>query len=280
MGVVVVHGGGPQADALAEKLGHRVRKVAGRRITDDDALEIAKMVYGGSINVEILAALKRHGTKGVGVSGVDGSLISVSRRPPTRISELGDTDTAAPDSEALVDFGHVGDIVAVDTALLELLLSQGYVPVVASLAADEDGHIYNVNADTIAQALSVALKVDRLVMVTNVPGILLDVTDPGSLVQTCAADDLKVLIESGAVSAGMVPKVQNCIRALRAGVRAVQILGGTVSEPRLLESLYQGGIGTLITGGGGSCAQSKQATGNEQANPVERPLGHLDRKSI
>src|SRR5215210_1520148 len=143
VGVVVVHGGGPQADNLAARLGHNVRKVAGRRVTDDDALEVAKMVYGGSINVELLAALKRHRASGVGLSGVDGGVVEVVRRPPVFVTNPG---TGA---QEWVDFGHVGDIASVDISLLELLLERGYVPVVASLAADLEGNIFNVNADTI-----------------------------------------------------------------------------------------------------------------------------------
>ena len=132
------------------------------------------MVYAGSTNVEILAALKRQGARGVGLSGVDGDLITVTRRPPTRMSNpTGGADT-------LVDFGHVGDIEAVDVALLDYLLAGGYIPVVASLAADAAGLLYNVNADTIAAALAVALRAEKLFLLTNVPGILRDPTDPAS----------------------------------------------------------------------------------------------------
>src|SRR5690242_19748103 len=153
--VVLVHGGGPQADALAKRLGHTVRKVAGRRVTDDDALEVAKMVYGGSINVELLGALKRHGAGGVGLSGVDADLITVARRPLTYLED------PATGTAEWVDFGHVGDVEKVDISLLDVLLGAGYVPVVASLAADAEGHIYNVNADTIATALAVALEASK-----------------------------------------------------------------------------------------------------------------------
>jgi acetylglutamate kinase len=239
--VVVVHGGGPQADALAQRLGHTVRKVAGRRVTDDNALEVAKMVYGGSTNVEILAALKRHGARGVGLSGVDADLITATRRPVTPVP---DPKTGV---EELVDFGHVGDVASVDTSVLDILLSSGFVPVVASLAADNEGLLYNVNADTIAQALAVALRADRLVLVTNVPGILLDVADPSSLVHACDTDQLAALVSTGAISGGMLPKVHNCTEALQAGVSAVQILDGTGHNPALLESLMGIGAGTLIT---------------------------------
>jgi acetylglutamate kinase len=242
VGVLVVHGGGPQADSLAQRLGHTVHKVAGRRITDDDALEVAKMVYAGSLNVELLAVLRRHGARGVGLSGVDATLITVTRRPITCV-----TDPKSGKGES-IDFGHVGEIASVDIGVLELLLNAGYVPVVASLAADAEGNVYNVNADTVAQALAVALRAERLVLVTDVPGILADPTDPGSLLQVCDPEKISALIEAGAISGGMLPKVHNSLEALRAGVVAVQILDGSLDHPPLLESLVGPGIGTLVVG--------------------------------
>ena len=246
--VVLVHGGGPQADTLAAKLGHTVRKVAGRRVTDDDALEVVKMVYGGSINTDLLAVLARHGARGVGLSGVDGGMVTVTRRPPTRITD------PATGAEQWVDFGHVGDIVSVDVSLLSLLLNGGYTPVIASLAADTEGNVYNVNADTIAQALATALQVSRLVLLSNVPGILADSTDPATLLPLCSISDLEALVRAGAISGGMLPKVQNCIDALSAGVRSVHILNGALNRPPLLESLQtdpDSGMrtGTLIVRG-------------------------------
>jgi acetylglutamate kinase len=244
--IVVVHGGGPQADTLADRLGHTVRKVAGRRVTDDDALEIAKMVYGGSINLEILAALVRHGARPVGLSGVDANMITVTRRPPVMMRD------PATGTEAMVDFGHVGDIEQVDLSLLDLLLDQGYVPVVASLAADPQGNIYNVNADTIAQALAVALQADRLVLVTNVPGIMLDPSDPETIIKECDTSRLHKLIAGGVISGGMLPKALNCIEAIEAGVKAVQILDGTGDKSLLLDSINGKGVGTVVVRGQGS----------------------------
>lgn len=241
--IVVVHGGGPQADALAEKLGHTVRKVAGRRITDDDALEVAKMVYGGSINAELLAALSRHGARAVGLSGIDGQLITVEKRPPVKMRD------PQKQAEEWVDFGHVGDVREVDIALLSLLLGNGYVPVVASLAADTQGHIYNVNADTIAQALAASLEADGLVLLTNVPGILRDVADPTSLVPRCTSVEIAQLVESGIIKGGMLPKVHNCIEALNRGVKQVTILDGTADRSYLAACLAGEGVGTIILPG-------------------------------
>jgi acetylglutamate kinase len=241
VGVIVVHGGGPQADALAKKLGHRVRKVAGRRVTDDDALEVAKMVYGGSINLELLAALRAAGALAVGLSGADGRLVTVTRRPPVLVC---DRHTG---TQEWVDFGHVGDIASVDVSLLDLLLGAGYVPVIASLAADEQGNLYNINADTVARTLAAALRSDRLYLLTNVPGILLDPADPGSLLPVCTREQAESLIGQGVISGGMLPKVQNCLQALADGVQQVQILDGTQERSLLLESLARTSpVGTLV----------------------------------
>jgi acetylglutamate kinase len=237
-----VHGGGPQADAVAERLGHRVRKVQGRRVTDDDALEVAKMVYGGSINIDLLAALKRHGARGVGVSGVDAGLIAVTRRPPRLVRD------PATGAEQWVDFGHVGDVQSVDVSLLELLLREGYVPVVASLATDAEGRLYNVNADTVATSLAVGLGAGRLYLVTNVPGILRDPSDPSTLIAECNQEEVEALVQAGVITGGMLPKVQNCTEAIKAGVPVVQIVDGTRDRSPLVESLTRGGVGTTISG--------------------------------
>ncbi|MDQ5826054.1 MAG: acetylglutamate kinase [Chloroflexota bacterium] len=238
--VVVVHGGGPQADALTQQLGHTVRKVQGRRVTDDAALEVIKMVYGGSINIEMLAALRASGARGVGLSGVDAGLITVTRRPPTLVR---DPQTG---SEELVDYGHVGDLASVDVAVLDLLLGAGYVPVVASLAADAQGNIYNINADTVATILAKALDAEGLYLVTNVPGILRDPSDRSSLIPVCTASEARTLIDGGIVSGGMLPKVQNCLSALRGGVKQVRILDGSKEESLLLQSLTTSGVGTVL----------------------------------
>ncbi|MEP6775853.1 MAG: acetylglutamate kinase [Chloroflexota bacterium] len=240
--IVVAHGGGPQADALAEKLGYVVRKVGGRRITDAGALEVAKMVYRGSANVELVAAIGKHGARAVGLSGVDAALIRAARRPPVANKD------GVTGVETLVDFGAVGDITAVNTSLLTLLLSKGYVPVLASLCADEQGNIYNVNADTVAQAVAVALGAGRLIMLTNVAGILRNQEDPLTRIPACNLAEVQALIADGTIAGGMLPKVQNCIEAISAGIPAVQIVDGT-ARPSLLRDATEGkSVGTVITG--------------------------------
>jgi acetylglutamate kinase len=189
----------------------------------------------------MVVALKRHGARGVGLSGADADLVTVTRRPPTVVR---DPERGA---EEWVDFGHVGDISRVDPALLDVLWQAGCVPVVACLAADSEGKLYNVNADTIAQALAVAVGATRLVLLTNVPGILLDLGDPGSLVASLDGAELAALVERGVIGGGMLPKAQNVLTALEQGVSAVQILDGTLEYPPLIESLTSGGAGTIIT---------------------------------
>ncbi len=241
IGIIVAHGGGPQADALAEKLGYGVRKVGGRRITDAGALEVAKMVYRGSTNVELVAAIGKHGARAVGLSGVDAGLIRASRRPPVAYRD------GVTGGETLVDFGAVGDITAVNTDLLTLLLERGYVPVLASLCADEQGSIYNVNADTVAQAVAVALGAGRLIMLTNVAGILRDYRDPTTRIPRCNLAEVRALIADGTIAGGMLPKVQNCIEAISAGIPAVQIVDGT-ARPSLLRDAAEGkSVGTILT---------------------------------
>jgi acetylglutamate kinase len=198
------------------------------------------MVYGGSINIEMLAALRASGARAVGLSGVDAGLITVTRRPPVMVRD------PRTGSEELVDYGHVGDLASVDVALLDMLLGAGYVPVVASLASDVQGNIYNINADTVATILAKALDAEGLYLVTNVPGILRDPSDRSSLVPTCTASEARALIDSGAISGGMLPKVQNCLSALRGGVKQVRILDGSKEESLLLQSLLRSGVGTVV----------------------------------
>jgi len=237
--VVVVHGGGPQASAASRRLGFEPRLVAGRRVTDDDALLVAKMVFAGELNVDVLSALRRHHVSAVGLSGVDAELVTARLRPPTP------TRTEAGDVE-VVDFGHVGDVAAVDPRILTTLLDARFVPVVASLAGDEEGRVYNVNADTLAEALAVALRAQKLLFLTGVPGVLRDRRDPATLVTFADADDLAALLASGALEAGMGPKVEACIRAARGGVERTHILDGRAPDSILCEVFTGAGCGTMI----------------------------------
>ena len=239
--LVVVHGGGPQASALSRRLGFEPRMVAGRRVTDDGALDVAKMVYAGKLNVELIAALRDHRVAAVGLSGVDAELITASRRPPVTVSDDGGTTRE-------VDYGHVGDIERVDPKVLLTLLEARMVPVVASLAGGHGGEVYNVNADTVAESLAVALGAQKLIFLTGAPGVLRDRTDASTLVTFADPDDLAGLMVNGALSGGMRPKVESCIRAATGGVERTHIIDGRVPDALLLEVFTGVGCGTMIVG--------------------------------
>jgi acetylglutamate kinase len=239
--LVVVHGGGPQATALSRRMGVEPTIVAGRRVTDDQALEIAKMVYAGTLNVAVLASLRAHQVEAVGISGVDADLIAARKRPPvTVVDDHGRTVT--------VDYGHVGDVERVNPAVLTTLLDGRFVPVVASLAGDDEGNVYNVNADTVAESIAIALRAQKLLYLTSVPGVLRDPKDPASLVAFADPDDLAELMASGALSGGMRPKVEACIRAATGGVERTHIIDGLAPDSILLEVFTGAGNGTMIVG--------------------------------
>jgi acetylglutamate kinase len=239
--LVVVHGGGPQASALSRRLGVEPQMIAGRRVTDDTALEVAKMVYGGLLNTDLIAALREHRLQAVGISGVDADLLTARRRPPVQVvDDAGTTRT--------VDYGHVGDIQRVDTHVLETLVQARCIPVVASLAGDDEGHIYNVNADSVAESIAVAMQAMKLIFMTGAPGVLRDRNDPSSLVTFADPDDLTSLMQSGALVGGMRPKVEACIRAATGGVERTHIIDGRAPDALLLEVFTGAGCGTMIVG--------------------------------
>ena len=239
--LVVVHGGGPQATALSRRLGQEPRIVAGRRVTDDAALEVAKMVYAGQLNTDLLAALRAHKVQAVGLSGVDADLLVAHRRPPVSVVD--------DDGRSIqVDYGNVGDIERVDPRILLTLMDARFVPVVASLAGDDDGAVYNVNADTVAESIAVALRAQKLIFLTGAPGVLRDRDDPSTLVTFADPDDLAGLMASGALSGGMRPKVEACIRAATSGVERTHIINGRAPDALLLEVFTGAGCGTMIVG--------------------------------
>jgi acetylglutamate kinase len=215
--------------------------INGRRVTDDSALEVAKMVYAGTINVNLLASLRSHEVQAVGLSGIDADLITAHQRPPVSIPVEG----GAPER---VDFGHVGDIDAVDPRIIHTLLEARFVPVVAGLAGDQEGRVYNVNADTVAETLAVALKAQKLIFLTGAPGILRDRNDPSTLVAFADIEELGAMIASGSIHGGMLPKVEACIRAAANGVERTHIIGGKGTDALLLELFTGSGCGTMIVG--------------------------------
>jgi len=236
----VVHGGGKQLTDLAEKMGIEQTIIAGRRVTDDDTLEMAKMIFAGKINTDILAALRHRGVQAVGLSGVDANIVHAERRPPKEIMDH------ATGESAQVDFGHVGDILEIDSALLTVLMDHGYLPVISSLGADSEGKVFNINADTIASEIAIQLKAEKLVLLTDVDGIYLRAGDPDTKLSRLSAAEAEELIKSGAATSGMIPKLQNIIQLLRRGVRSAHIINGNSRNSLLAEVFTDQGTGTMI----------------------------------
>lgn len=238
--VVLVHGGGPQATEMSKKLGLEPEIIAGRRVTDAKTLEVAKMVYAGSLNIDILSSCRAHHTPAVGISGVDGGLITAKKRPKGPIAP-------APGAEPIeVDFGFVGDIEKVNPRVILQLLDGGMTPVVSCLGSDAEGTILNINADSVAQAIAQSLSAEKLVIVTDTEGLLKDVANPGSLVSYADVEEIEGFKRSGALTGGMLPKVDACVKALKGGVKRTHIINGTKPGALLREIFTNAGCGTMI----------------------------------
>lgn len=235
--VVVVHGGGPQATDLQKKLGQTPTIIGGRRVTDQATLDVMKMTVAGKVNVDLCAALVRAGARPVGLHGASSCAVLATRRPPTVVAGGG------PDP---VDFGFVGDVAGVNDELLALLIGGGYVPVLACLAADRQGGLFNINADAVANQLAVRLDARALVLVTDVPGVLRDVSDPSSRIGKLTLADGRRAIEEGVVTKGMIPKLEESFAAIATGVNAVHIVG-RLAEGQLARAVNEpGSVGTVL----------------------------------
>jgi acetylglutamate kinase len=236
--IVLVHGGGPQATELSKRLGHEPTIVAGRRVTDDQALEVAKMVFAGKLNLELLAALEQKDVPGIGLTGSDAKTIVAKRRPRSRVE-------GSPDE---IDWGHVGDITRVNAELLGRIIEGGYVPVICSLATDGEGGILNVNADGVARHVATALRAEKLVLLTDRAGLLEDPNDASSVISYVDTDRIEKLKAEGRISGGMLPKIEACVGALQGGVRRTHIIDGTRPQALLTEVFTNEGCGTMIVG--------------------------------
>lgn len=239
--VCVIHGGGKQLTELAEQLGVVQTVIQGRRVTDDDTLELAKMVFRGKINTEILAQFRRRGISAVGVSGIDGGIVTAIKRPPKDIlnKETGETK--------IVDFGHVGDVVKVNVSLINTMLDNGYLPIISSLGADDDGRIFNINADTIASEIAAKLKAEKLILLSDVNGIYLDPSDEKTKLSKLSIAEAISLIENGQAVGGMIPKLENLVSIIGRGVRSAHVVSGTVRNAVLAEVFTDEGTGTMLT---------------------------------
>ncbi len=238
--LVVVHGGGPQLDELCERLGIPIEKVAGRRVTSPAVLDAAKMVFSGGMHMDLLADLRQAGVPCVGLSGVDGHLTEARRRPPLMLRPDGESE------ERSVDFGLVGDIDTVDPRLLEHLVAGEFVPVVASLSGSDAGDVFNINADTMAAALAVALKAEKLFFLLKAPGVLADADDPTSLLSYLDTAELAQLETEGRLLAGMRPKARATRDALQQGVHSVHLISGVKPDALLTEIFTNQGSGTMV----------------------------------
>ena len=238
--ICVVHGGGKQLSDLAKKLGIEQTIIEGRRVTDDATLEMAKMIFAGKINTDILAALRHRSIEAVGLSGVDGNIVHAAKRPP---KEILNRETGVRDK---VDFGYVGDVVQINSRLLTVLLDHGYLPVISSLGADDEGMVFNINADTIASAIALQLKAEKLILLSDVDGIYRKAGAPETKVSRVTAAEAGELISSGAASGGMIPKLQSIIVLLERGVHSAHIISGTKRNALLSEIFTDKGTGTMI----------------------------------
>jgi acetylglutamate kinase len=235
--LVIVHGGGRHVTEMAASLGIESKFVGGRRITDEKALDVLKMVLSGKISIEILSLLKKNSVKAMGVSGVAAGVIEARKRPPVKVSGGGDE---------LVDFGQVGDIQRIDTELLRLLLDQGYVPVLSPLGADVEGNVLNINADTVASHIASELRAEKLLYMTGTPGVMADINDPTSLISRLTADEARQAIQEGIIRGGMIPKVEESLRSIARGTNQVHILSAIEPHQMLLEVFTKSGAGTMI----------------------------------
>jgi acetylglutamate kinase len=231
---IVVHGGGPQIEAMLKKVGVQSQFTGGLRVTDEKTLEIVEMVLAGSINKQMVGYINEAGGKAVGLCGKDGNMVVA--RKLTR---------SAPDSGEEFDLGYVGEPEKVDTTVLTQILGRELIPVLAPVCAASNGGTYNVNADTFAGAIAGALKAKRLLLLTDVPGVL---DKSKNLIKQLSADEARRLIADGTIAGGMIPKVETCIDALERGVEGVVILDGKVPHAVLLELFTELGAGTLIRG--------------------------------
>ncbi|MSR47290.1 MAG: acetylglutamate kinase [Planctomycetes bacterium] len=254
--VVLVHGGGPQTSELSRKLGIQPRMIEGRRVTDAAALDVAVMTMNGAVNTSVLSACRAVGLQAVGVSGLDAGLVKARRRAPRSVIVDGAPQT--------VDFGHVGDVDSVDPTLLKSLLAAGYLPVVSPLAADDQGNVLNINADTVAASLAHAIGAEKLVFVTDVAGILEDKADPSSLISCTDLRGLEELVENGAVATGMLPKVSAIRMALDHGVQRVHVIGSQRAS-LLTEIFTNEGSGTLIVRDRRELSAAEKAASGELA---------------
>ncbi|SDP48253.1 acetylglutamate kinase [Selenomonas ruminantium] len=234
---VIVHGGGPDITGFLKKVGKESDFVAGLRVTDEETIEIAEMVLDGKVNSEIVNLLNRRGVRAVGLSGKDAGLIKARKKLAT-VYEGEDTKS--------VDIGYVGEVEQVDTGILEDLLKQGYVPVIAPIGVGDNGESYNINADYVAAEIAGALQAEKLLLLTDIEGIYKDFNDKSSFISTLHLPDARQYIKEGIIAGGMIPKVEACLTSLEQGTGKTHIIDGRLPHSIILEIFTSRGIGTQV----------------------------------
>jgi acetylglutamate kinase len=233
---VVVHGGGPQIGRLLERIGKQSEFIQGMRVTDSETMDVVEMVLGGLVNKEIVSLITRHGGRAVGLTGKDGDLIRARKLTIQRDAP----ELAAPE---IIDLGHVGEVQSIDTGVVEMLDNGDFIPVIAPIGVGEDGHSYNINADLVAGRMAEVLGAEKLVLLTNTPGVR---DRQGELLTGLNSADVDGLIADGTIHGGMLPKVSCALSAVNSGVRAAHIIDGRVEHAVLLELLTDEGVGTMM----------------------------------
>ena len=231
---LIVHGGGPEISKSMDKLGKESKFIKGLRVTDEETMEIIEMVLVGKISTEIVSELIKHDGKAISLSGKDSSLIFAHKKGASKIDE------------EIVDLGLVGEVDCVNTDLLNMFLENDYIPVISPVGIAEDGTSLNLNADTAAGEVASAVDAEKLIILTDVPGVLRDPSDPTSLIQKIRVDEIHSLIEEGIISGGMIPKIETCVNAINNGVKSCHIIDGRKKHSLLLEIFTTNGIGTMI----------------------------------
>ncbi|MCZ3367454.1 MULTISPECIES: acetylglutamate kinase [Methanobacterium] len=240
MNPIVVHGGGPEISRAMDKIGKEPKFIEGLRITDRETMDIVKMVLVGKINTEIVSRIGWHGGNGVGISGKDSKLIEAVRKAPHEIVN------SVTGEKQMVDLGLVGEIKSINPEIVNVLTKNDYIPIISPIGVADNGETLNLNADTVAGDMASEMDAEKLIILTDVPGILADPKDPESLIRKIKIDEIEELIKDGTITEGMLPKTMTCIKAIEDGVSSAHIIDGRVKHSVLLEIFTKKGIGTMI----------------------------------
>ncbi|WNY23994.1 Acetylglutamate kinase [Methanimicrococcus hongohii] len=235
---IVIHGGGPEINEKMEKMGKQPKFIGGLRVTDDDTLEIAMMVLVGNINTKMVSLINKHGGKGVGLNGIDANLIVAAKKKNQKVIVDG--------NEEDVDIGWVGETEIINPRLLKMMMENNYIPVISPVAVDKNGHMLNINADTVAGDIAAALGAKKLIMMTDISGVLRDVNDKESRISKIKLSEIDDLVKEEVITGGMIPKIKGAEVAVRSGVESVHIINGSTPHSLLLELFTDTGVGTMI----------------------------------